>query len=673
MSTTPLRSTLTLGLALGLVSLAGCKVQPVDHNRVPGYDHYLAPVISAARSDMAIEGARAAGQPEPGAGLYGTEDMPPAAGSGDGSGGAGDGSGAGGGAGTGGGGLSPAAKEAVKYLPHGPAGARKKTPGLEPGDLYEDEIPVRDRWRIGFPAWERGSQSDSPWDIGAWWDPYHQHVLKGDYALPGTQNTFLNLEVTSLTRYENRKVPTPSGVFPQRGGAGAFFGQGNQKLVEELLLVSADLFQGETSFKPVDWRLFVRGAFNWNHAKARENQALYADPTRGDKRRDNHAALQQAFFETTLASISDKYDVIQARIGTQLFNSDFKGFLFFDEAFGYRLFGNVDDNIYQWNVGWFKLWEKDTNSTLNKLESKKQDVFVANLYRQDVLAWLLPQYASEHWSHGLQTQISYHRFTAGESVHYDENDFLVRPRGVGAVRPTSSKAHYLGWTNDGHVGRLNITSALYHAFGDEDFNQLSAQRTDIDAWLAALELSVDVDWMRFRTHVFYQSGDSDPFDDDAEGFDAVFDNPVFAGGEFGFWNRNTVRLTGSGVGLTQRFSLLNSLRSSKDEGQPSYVNPGLLLAGVGYDAQLTPHLKVITNASYLTFDHTESIEYILNQDSIGEEIGWDLSVGVLWRPLLTDNVIVKGGASALVPGKGFRDIYTAETLYALFAEVILTW
>lgn len=665
--------TLTLGLALGLVGLAGCKVQPTDYNRVPGHEQYLGPVIDAARSDMAIPGARAAGQPEPGSGLPGTEDMPPAQGGGD-----GPGAGGGGGEGAGGpvgrhGDLSPAAREAVKYLPHGYAGEKKSTPGLRPGDLYEDEIPVRDRWRIGFPAWERGSQSDSPYDMSAWWDPYHQNILKGDYPLPGTQNTFLNLEVTSLTRYENRKVPTPSGVFPIRGGSGEFFGQGNQKLVEELLLVSADLFQGETFFKPVDWRLFVRGAFNWNHAKARENQALFADPQKGFKRRDNHAALQQAFFETTLASVNDKYDVIQTRIGTQLFNSDFKGFLFFDEALGYRLFGSLDDNHYQWNVGWFKLWEKDTNSTLNKLESKKQNVFVANLYRQDVLAWLMPRYASEHWSHGLQTQISYHRFTADESVHYDENGFLVRPRGVGTVQPTSSKAHYLGWTMDGHVGRLNITSALYHAFGNEDINAIANRRTDINALMAALELSVDVDWMRFRTHFFYQSGDSDPLDDDAEGFDAVFDNPVFAGGEFGFWNRNTVRLTGSGVGLVQRFSLLNSLRSSKDEGQPSYVNPGLLLAGVGYDAQLTPHLKVITNASYLTFDHTESMEFVLNQDAIGEEIGWDLSVGVLWRPLLTDNVIVKGGASALIPGDGFQDIYTSETLYAFFAELILTW
>jgi hypothetical protein len=209
--------------------------------------------------------------------------------------------------------------------------------------------------------------------------------------------------------------------------------------------------------------------------------------------------------------------------------------------------------------------------------------------------------------------------------------------------------------------------------GDESFDEIAGQDTKVDAAMAALELSVDIDWMRWKVFGFYQSGDGDPLDGDAEGFDAIYDNPVFAGGEFGFWNRNAIRLTGSGLGLVHRGSLLNSLRSSKDEGQPNFVNPGLLLGGIGYDAQLTPHLKLITNASYLLFDDPSSIERILNQGSIGTEIGYDLSAGVVWRPGLTDNVIVKGGVAALVPGHGFRDIYESETLYAIFGELILTW
>jgi hypothetical protein len=632
---------LPIVIAATALATAGCKIQPIDNN-ASAMPWHLMPQVNEYTGDAAATLGEDTETPAP-------SDAPE--------------------------GLGPAARETIKYLPlgHDKPNRKQGRPGEDAASLYQEEVKIPDRWRIGFPAWERGSQSDSPWDMSAWWDPYHQNWLKGDYPIPGTQNTFLSVEATSITRYEDRKLPTPSGVFPRNGGSGAFFGSGNQTLLEETMLVTVDLFQGETAFKPVDWRLFVRGAFNWNKTRVRERQAVYADPSRGRTRDDDHATLQQYFFETTLAAINRRYDVVQMRVGTQLFNSDFKGFMFFDESLGVRLFGSLDNNRWQWNIGYFSRFNKDTNSSLNTFDSIKQDVFIANIYRQDVLEYLLPDWASRSWSHGLTTSLSYHYFTDEDSVHYDENGFLVRPRAIGVPAPNHRSINYLGWTNDGHVGRLNITSALYYADGYESLNEIAGKRQDVSAMLAALELSVDIDWMRLRAQGYYQSGDDDPTDKDAEGFDAIYDNVVFAGGEFGFWNRNGVRLTGSGVGLNQRFSLNNSLRSSKDEGAPSFVNPGLILGGVGFDAQLTPHLKLISNASYLRFDDTSSMELVLNQDAIGNEIGYDLSVGFLWRPLLTDNVILKGGYAALVPAGGFKDIYTSETLYSTFLELILTW
>ncbi len=633
-STTFGRRGLLLGAcAVSAAVLGGCKIQPIDGNRAP-LPWRIMPQLEAYTGPEGGDPARLEATPAD---------------------------------------LNPAARAAVKYRPLGAAGDEASRPGTDPASLYDDELKVPDRWRIGFPSWERGSQSDSPWDMSAWWDPYHQNVLKGDYPLPGTQNTFLSLEVSSITRYESRQLPTPSGVFPRASGDGSFFGEGQQTLLEETLLVTLDMFHGETSFKPVDWRIFLRGAFNWNETHARERNALFADPANGVVRNDDHAVLQQAFFETTLASVSEHYDVIQARLGTQQFNSDFRGFIFFDEALGARVFGNWDDNLWQWNLGYFRRWDKDTNSGLNTYDSIRQRVLIANVYRQDVLAALLPRWKSLPWSHGLTTQLSYHHFSDDDSVHYDENGALVRPRAIGVPTPNDRSIHYLGWTNDGHVGRINVTSALYNASGHVDFDEIAGRAEDVDAWMAALELSIDMDWMRFRTFGLWQSGDDDPLDGDAHGFDGIFDNPNFAGGEFGFWNRNGIRLTGTNVGLVQRSSLYNSLRSSKDEGAPAYVNPGLLQAGVGYDAQITPHLKLIANASYLAFDHVDSLELVLNQDSLGREIGYDLSVGAVWRPLLTDNVIVKGGVAALVPGHGFRDIYGAETLHSTFLELILTW
>jgi hypothetical protein len=434
-----------------------------------------------------------------------------------------------------------------------------------------------------------------------------------------------------------------------------------------------DIFQGETSFKPVDWRLFVKGAFSVNYAQAQENVVLWADPARGARRTDRHGALQQAFFETTLASISDKYDVVQLRVGTQKFNSDFRAFLFEDEAPGIRFFGNFDDNRWQWNAAAFDRLYKDTNSGLNTFDRMGQGVLVANLYRQDVLEMFTPGWKETTWNKGLTSQVSFHHLDTDPRVHYDENGFLVRPRLIGTPQPAGSRVDWLGWTNDGHVGRINITSAYYHAWGEQDFDEIAGQETSISSSLAALELSYDVDWMRFRVQALHQSGDGNPQDSRAGGFDAIFDNENFAGGEFSFWNRQAIGLSSTGVGLVQAGSLYNTLRSSKIEGDPSFVNPGLLLLGAGFDAQITPHLKLVTNASWLRFDDTSSLEYVLGQGSIGKDIGADLSIGTIWRPLLTDNLVIKSGVSALVPGNGFRDIYGAETLYALFTEVIVTW
>ncbi len=46
---------------------------------------------------------------------------------------------------------------------------------------------------------------------------------------------------------------------------------------------------------------------------------------------------------------------------------------------------------------------------------------------------------------------------------------------------------------------------------------------------------------------------------------------------------------------------------------------------------------------------------------IHNEFGWDLSVGIQYRPLLTDNVIISAGLGVLLPGQGYRDIYQASS------------
>jgi hypothetical protein len=165
-------------------------------------------------------------------------------------------------------------------------------------------------------------------------------------------------------------------------------------------------------------------------------------------------------------------------------------------------------------------------------------------------------------------------------------------------------------------------------------------------------------------------------DEDANGFDTIFDNPNFGGGQFSFWNRQQIKLFG--VNLVQRLSLVPDLRSSKFQGQSNFVNPGLQLFNIGADFDLTPKAKLITNANFLWFDQTEVLETFVFQSEIDPFIGADLSAGLEYRPLLNNNIIVVGGVSTLIPGEGFRELYqplvgNVNELGALFLDVVLTY
>ncbi len=104
------------------------------------------------------------------------------------------------------------------------------------------------------------------------------------------------------------------------------------------------------------------------------------------------------------------------------------------------------------------------------------------------------------------------------------------------------------------------------------------------------------------------------------------------------------------------------------------MNPGLFLFNLGLDAAVTPKLKASFNANYLRFENTDSLRILLFQSKVREEIGWDLSVGLQYRPWLNENLIFTGGFAGFVPGDGFRDIYEKSTLlYSAFVTATLTY
>lgn len=189
-------------------------------------------------------------------------------------------------------------------------------------------------------------------------------------------------------------------------------------------------------------------------------------------------------------------------------------------------------------MAWFNRLDKDTNSGLNtSFEDRYEQVLVSNLYLQD--RPVLGQ--------NLQLSAIYRQDRAGNhEQEYDQNGFLVRPAAFGSERPKNIYNSYLGLNADGHLGRINTTGAFYYAYGSESHNQIAQRSTMISAFMTALELSYDIDWTRLRTSFFYSSGDSDPTDGKATGFDSIADSPNFAGGDLSYWQRQGLPLLGGG-------------------------------------------------------------------------------------------------------------------------------
>jgi len=529
---------------------------------------------------------------------------------------------------------------------------------------------VEDRWRIGFPFWDRYGEEfpagkDYPYRLGDILNPYTQNVLKGDYPIIG-QDVFLNLTATTTGVAETRQIPTATTPFEStlREQQFDFFGRDGQFFYSQNFLFSIDLFQGDAAFKPVDWRVKLTPAGNYNQLNAAELGVVSPDVRQGTDRYRGWITLQEWFGEYKIADTSPEYDFVSVRVGAQPFTSDFRGFIFSDTNAAFRVFGTANGNRDQYNLAIFRQLEKDTNSGLNSFEFRDQTIAIANYYRQD---FVFPGYTS---------QVSLHYNNDGPDFRYDRNRFLVRPDPVGIAQPHRVQVAYLGWAGDGHIDRYNVSHAVYWALGRDDMNPLAGRGVDISGQMAALEVSYDRDWARFRLSGFWSSGDGDISNHVATGFDSILDNPNFAGGEFSFWQRQQIPLFG--VNLTQRNSIVPDLRSSKNQGQSNFVNPGLWIINGGVDFDITPKLRSITNANFLLFDKTNVLEQFVFQDKLDRPIGLDLSSGIEYRPLLNNNVIFVMGAAALFPANGFRQLYnrfreSRGTLAAAFIEMTLTY
>tara|TARA_R110000782_G_scaffold198057_5_gene287116 strand:- start:523 stop:2292 length:1770 start_codon:yes stop_codon:yes gene_type:complete len=520
-----------------------------------------------------------------------------------------------------------------------------------------DFTAIPDRWRIVNAIGYRERL----------FDPYNgNNVLKGDRPAFG-KDWFFALNFISDTTAEGRSLPTPAAIAttPDPDTLG-IFGDPDQVAITQTFVVETVLYKGETIFKPPDYEFRFLPVFSLTHVEVDQPGILRADSTRNTIRDDDFLGVQGLFVDKHLRNVSERYDFDSIRIGIQPITADFRGFLFQDSPVGIRLFGTRDNNRWQYNIGAFRRLEKNTNSGLNDISAdlRDDDVFLFNLYRQDFPVL------------GFTSQIAlvHNRNTETGAAFVDANGFVDRPAAIGIQKSREYNVSYLGFNGDGHFGRWNLTASAYYAFGDETPASFVDQPSDISAAFAAFEVSRDFDWLRLRASLVYGSGDDDPYDNTSNGFDAIFENPLIAGADTSFWIRQSLPLVGGGrVALSSPNGLLNSLRPNKFNSQSNFSNPGLLLLGAGIDMEMTPKLRASININQLLFDDTAVLEAARNQGPIDRTIGQDLSFSLTYRPLTSQNIVLRLAGSVLLPGDGYRQLFGSDTAYSVLANVILSY
>ena len=387
------------------------------------------------------------------------------------------------------------------------------------------------------------------------------------------QNTFAVLTL----------LGTPAALFSSQEGVDPQF---NNRLIGAF-----ELFNGLTVFKPKDWSL--KGSFQG--VVNRGNNDL------------EEVELLELFAEARLFDVGDEYyDFASTRVGLQAFTSDFNGLVFKDLNLGAQLFGEAGSNRYQWALAYFSPRQKTPGGGLT-FDPVDQHVLVGRLVVEDL-------------------------FKPGFNGLFSVQANLDR-----SVEEADLTVFYLGFASDGHWGRIEINPAVYLAFGTDDNNPVAGQETSISAFLAGVELAYPKGWRTLRAAVFVASGDDDPDDDTATGFDSILDNIGLFGGPNSF-------VIGGGRFGTRPNSFLPAMRMGT---RSNFVNPGMYLFNVGLDAILTPRLFVQLDANYFQFFDTA----VLGPD-VSKALGYEVNGALRWRVFLNENFVVQLGGGLFVPQDG---------------------
>jgi hypothetical protein len=441
-------------------------------------------------------------------------------------------------------------------------------------------------------------------------------------------------------------------------------------VLSQTFIAGFSLLKGMTAFKPpvIEYRVAV-GA-NITHVEVPERRVLYVEPSKGTTRTTGFVGLQEAFIDYHIGRFDTKrYDFVSLRAGIQPFQSDFRGFLFNDNQLGVRLFGNRDNNRWQFNLAAFWRIEKDTNSGLNDVTQplRRDWIFTGNIYRQD-----FPFV-------GLTSQVSLtYNMNRENRYKSDKNGFPARPALLGDIRPRQYDVVYIGYAADGHVGRMNLTAQAYAALGRTATASSPAARP-----------SSRRSWRRPKPATT-STGCASAFPACGPAATAIpMTAPKAASTPSSRTRSSPVPIPATGSASRSRSRAVAarcrstaatafSIRCARPRNWASRTSstPARCWPGWG-DFDLLPTLRVSANVNHLWFQNTRILQVLRNEGSIPSSIGWDTSVSAIWRPNASQNLVFRLSGAVLHAGSGFRDLFAQEgggsRYYSVLANATLAF
>jgi hypothetical protein len=438
--------------------------------------------------------------------------------------------------------------------------------------------------------------------------------------------------------------------------SGTFLNGADQLFESQSVTFDAVAYKGDTIFKPPDLQVRFTPIFNFTDTSTAGQPGSVNTSTVG---------AQALFVEAHLRDVSANYDFDSVRLGVQGMISDFRGFVLSDQPVGARLFGTRDNDIYQYSLGWFRTLPKNANKQ-NEIGMglAPNDIFMGNLIVEDL------GFA------GLNSEFTliYDRNRAPDTgIEAPESDGELAPASFTDDVRHDFDVGYLGYSADGHVGRLNLTVSLYEALGTEEETVFGGKDSNVQASFAAMELSRDFDWVRVRGSALYASGDSHPFSDSSHGFDGISESALFAGADSSFFLHQQLKLIPDQLDLKERDSIYPDLRGADDNGEPNYKNPGMRLVGLGTDLDIAPQLRVSLDVNHIWLDQPQTLDAVLGVTDISRDIGTEFALDVIWRPLDSQNIIVRASGAQLLAAEGGRQLAGGSNPFSAFLNVILTY